>query len=90
MPDTDLLTRPEAASLLRVSLRTLDTLIAEGHVPRPTSFGGRRVFFHREQLELWIRSKFGLPISGAAPSEVPESKSGKGRPGRPRKTIRTR
>lgn len=81
MYQNDLITRQEAASLLRVSLRTLDNLIERGQMPRPVRLGGRRLFFHREQLDVWIRRQFGL----TGPTDPPGKPSGeKRRRGRPR------
>ena len=84
MHETDLITRTEAAEILRVSLRTLDALVERGRVPRPISLGGRRLYFHREQLDLWIRHQFGLevPEGDPAPQQPMEKKRRRGRPRR--------
>ena len=83
MYQSDLITRQEAAAVLRVSLRTLDHLVARGRVPRPLSLGGRRLYFHREQLDDWIRSQFGLAAPAGAAQEHTQAE--KPRRGRPRK-----
>lgn len=80
--ETDLMTRQEAAALLRISLRTLDNLIERRVVPRPVSLGGRRLFYHREQLSRWVRSQFGLeaPEAGPAQQQLAQEKRRRGRP----------
>ncbi|WP_198005664.1 helix-turn-helix transcriptional regulator [Thioalkalivibrio thiocyanodenitrificans] len=80
MHETDLITRHEAAEILRVSLRTLDALIERGRVPRPISLGGRRLYFHREQLDAWIRNQFGLADPTGLSEQPPAEKRRRGRP----------
>ena len=43
------LTRPEAASYLRIPVNTLDRWLAMGRLPRHRAFG--RVFLRRDQVE---------------------------------------
>lgn len=84
MHENDLITRQEAATLLRISLRTLDHLIERGEIPRPVTLGGRRLFYHREQLDHWVRCHFGLevPEGESAPQQPVEKKRRRGRPRR--------
>ena len=53
MRANDLMTTAEAASLLGVSPRTLQKLLAEGHITcvRP---GGRRVYFQQRDLDAYL------------------------------------
>lgn len=55
MTDTKFLTKIEAASLLRISPRTLEAW-ARGSSPRiPCVRLGRRILFDRVELEAWIK-----------------------------------
>lgn len=81
--DTDLLTRQEAAKLLRISLRSLDKLISENEGP-PTINLGRRVFFHRRLIKAWIDARFGLAAEDSAPESAALALRDKKRRGRPR------
>ena len=51
-----LLTKSEAAQMLRCSVRTLDTLRAERGLPYVQMPGCRRVLFDREQIAQWLQS----------------------------------
>jgi excisionase family DNA binding protein len=57
-PETDrLLTRDEAADRLRISTRTLDDLEASGRLQAVRI--GRRVLYHPDTLDAYIRSQAG-------------------------------
>ena len=50
-----MLTKEEAAKLLRISQRTLDTARAKHGLPYISLPGCRKILFDREQLEEWLR-----------------------------------
>lgn len=50
-----LLTKSEAAELLRISPRTLDTARAKRGLPYIVLPGCRKILFDREQLDEWLR-----------------------------------
>ncbi len=88
MSESNLLSRHEVAAMLRISLRSLDTYVKDGHLPAPVSLGGRKVFFHRAIVERFINRIFGIATGGAdddqeMPSGIAEPQ--KRRRGRPRK-----
>lgn len=56
METTTLLTRPEAAEYLRVSVRTLDRRIRNGQIPCMSDHRGARVFFRQCDLEKYIKT----------------------------------
>jgi predicted DNA-binding transcriptional regulator AlpA len=52
---TELITRPEASAALRVSIRTLDHIVAAGELPIVRIGRGRgRVFFRRGDIDRFI------------------------------------
>lgn len=61
--NSPLLTKPEAADYLRISIRKLDYLVAAGDIA-PTRIDGR-VLFSRSELDRYI-------VSRTAPVRVPE------------------
>ena len=50
---TEKLTRPEAAEVLRVSVRTFDKLKHRAGFPRMISYGGKKQFYMRSELISW-------------------------------------
>lgn len=85
--DLGLVTRQEAAQLLRISLRTLDNLVSRGVIPEPLRIGGRRLF-HFEQLDRWVRTGCDQPSRVRPKADWKEAAEGnqpKRRQGRPRK-----
>ena len=59
----DLLTKTEAAQLLRISQRTLDTARAERGLPYISLPGCRKILFDREKLEEWLRLNSVNPLA---------------------------
>jgi excisionase family DNA binding protein len=55
----EILTRSEAAELLKLPLRTLDYLVATGQIPF-TRIGKRSVRFSRARLMEWFREREGI------------------------------
>ena len=55
-----LLTKPEAAEIVRVTPRSLDKYVAAGTGPAPTRIGGR-ILFRADVLEEWIRYRTDMP-----------------------------
>lgn len=51
-----ILTKPEAAELLRISPRTLDTARVERGLPYIQLPGCRKILFDRQQLLSWVES----------------------------------
>ena len=51
------LTRPEAAELLRISIRTLDYWVKTGQVPHKKI--GRSIRFSEKALERWLEQEVG-------------------------------
>jgi len=74
------MTRAEAASYLRISVRTLHAMLARGELPPPIRMG-RRTLFHRQQLDDWLQARI-----DAAPSPTCHAAGRGSRRGRPRKT----
>ena len=56
MQSSPLLTRPEAAALARIAVRTLDSLLAAGAGPTPTRIG-RRLLIAERDFETWLESR---------------------------------
>ena len=56
MKKQELLTRSEAAEFLRVSLRTFDSLAAEGHFPK-YRIGKQRIVFRRNDLDAYVEDR---------------------------------
>lgn len=57
--DEEILTRDEAAELLKLPLRTLDYLVATGQIPF-TRIGKRSVRFSRTRLMEWFYDREGI------------------------------
>lgn len=57
--DDEILTRKEAADLLKLPLRTLDYLVATSQIPY-TRIGKRSVRFSRTRLMEWFREREGI------------------------------
>ena len=55
----DLMTKRDVANFLKVSLRTLDYLIASGSLPEPKHLR-RRAYFIRDELETHLRERLTL------------------------------
>lgn len=53
----DFLTHKEAAELLKISERTLDSLIMNEENPPPYSKVGNQRRYYKEDLILWARTK---------------------------------
>lgn len=51
----DWLTRKEAADRLQISVKTLDRLVKEGAVPKPTKLGKRILRWWRDDLDAGLR-----------------------------------
>jgi excisionase family DNA binding protein len=56
LPEAEMLTKPQAAALLTLSVRTLDRLVARGDIPH-VRLGKRCVRFPLKVLKNWIESK---------------------------------
>jgi excisionase family DNA binding protein len=56
LPEAEMLTKPQAAALLTLSVRTLDRLVARGDIPH-VRLGKRCVRFPLKRLKNWIESK---------------------------------
>ena len=57
MATQDLMTRREVADMLRVSLRTLDRIVADGEIVA-ARVGGRRLLFRRSNVEAYVDRQF--------------------------------
>jgi len=73
------LTKPEVASFLRVSVRTLTTYMQQGLLPPPYRLG-LKLLWEEGQLVDFIQRK-------PAPAPVPAGTPAKAKRGRPRKAL---
>lgn len=71
-----LITKEAAAEFLSVCKRTIDSWIADGTLPMPTSIG-RRVYWHPETFRRWQDEKLGIHQPQAS---TPPVLSRRGRP----------
>jgi predicted DNA-binding transcriptional regulator AlpA len=79
-----LITRQEAATILRISLGALDRRIANGDLPAPQRIGtGRRLYWRAEDFYLAVGN---YVKASPAVSLTRESSSNEARP-RPRSTV---
>ena len=51
-----LLTAEDMLAILKVSRRTLDSYLADRVIPLPFRIG-RRLYWHREQIDQWLRQQ---------------------------------
>ncbi|WP_160794563.1 helix-turn-helix transcriptional regulator [Craterilacuibacter sinensis] len=51
-----LLTTEDMLAILKISRRTLDSYLADQVIPPPFKIG-RRLYWHREQIERWLRQQ---------------------------------
>ncbi len=56
LPEAEMLTKPQAAALMTVSVRTLDRLVTKGDIPHVV-LGRRCVRFPLKALRAWLESK---------------------------------
>ncbi|MGL6071193.1 helix-turn-helix transcriptional regulator [Craterilacuibacter sp.] len=49
-----LLTAEDMLCVLHISRRTLDSYLADNVIPQPFKIG-RRLYWHREQIDRWLR-----------------------------------
>lgn len=76
------ITKEKAAEILSVSKRTINNMLADGTLPRP-SYIGRRLYWHPAAFFGWLDQRLGhQPYHHIAPPATPR------RPGRPRKSGR--
>ncbi len=61
MPEDEVLTTPEAASLLKIPIRTLQYLVQTSQVPY-SRVGKRLLRFSRERLLQWVREQEGVEL----------------------------
>jgi excisionase family DNA binding protein len=63
MPESENMTLSECAKYLRVSLRTVERLVAEGEAPRAIRVG-RRIIFRRRDVDTWLESRARSALGG--------------------------
>jgi excisionase family DNA binding protein len=65
------ITREEAANILKVSLSTLDNIVAAGVMPAPRSIpGSRRKYWHPEVFYPWLNQQLRPQTSVDAPASA--------------------
>ncbi len=74
------ITKQLAASVLSVSVRTIDTWIADGTIIAPHKIG-RRIYWHPDVFSRWLSERLGAPNeTRTLTTQAPQRRKGPGRP----------
>lgn len=69
-------TKVEAAKLMKVSTRTIENWVSSGEMPKPTHIG-RRCYWHKIHFDAWLNSRFDVEVLQAKRRGRPRNVEGK-------------